>query len=245
MIYYKYYLEIKNRFVLICLAGSLCLSVTYYYKEILLFMFIHLSQFTNDIGSSFYFIFTDVTEIFSVYFQLIFFITSQIMLISSIYHFLVFIAPGLYQLEYNRLNFLIKFFFITWFISIFFFNFVFLPLSWEFFISFQNQTIVKTFDLFFEAKINEYLNYYISAYYVCLVNCQFITFIIAFIFSFDSNIQTVRNFRRFFYFFFVVFSTFITPPDIISQIVLSLSLIIFYEGLIFVKFLVKINKATN
>ena len=69
---YKYYLEIKNRFLLLSLTWVSTILVSYFYKEILLFISIKPSICNNN-SIIFYFIFTDVKEVFSVYIKLIFF----------------------------------------------------------------------------------------------------------------------------------------------------------------------------
>jgi Sec-independent protein secretion pathway component TatC len=49
--------------------------------------------------------------------------------------------------------------------------------------------------------------------------------------------ETIQSLRKLFYFVFIIFSTLTTPPDVASQIIMSFSLIIMYELLIFVKYL--------
>jgi sec-independent protein translocase protein TatC len=243
MSYYIYYLEIKNRLFLSFLTWVFAGITCYFYKEILLFLFVNSSMKITNIHT--YFIFTNVTEIFSVYLQLVFFISNQILLINVCYHLLMFLSPGLYKLEYSNLKFLFNITIFSWITSVILLNKLLLPLSWNFFISFQEQTGIKTFSLFFEAKINEYLDYYIGLYYVCLLNCQFITFLTLFINSLSKNLESIKEFRKIFYYVFVIFSTLITPPDIISQLFVSFSLIAVYELLIFLKIWNKINKVTS
>lgn len=69
---YKYYLEIKNRCLLLSLTWVSTILVSYLYKETLLFISIQPSICNNN-SAIFYFIFTDVKEVFSVYLKLVFF----------------------------------------------------------------------------------------------------------------------------------------------------------------------------
>jgi Sec-independent protein secretion pathway component TatC len=62
--------------------------------------------------------------------------------------------------------------------------------------------------------------------------------------NFSKNLKKIRKFRKLFYLIFVIFSTLTTPPDIISQVLVSVSLIASYELLLFSNIL-KINKAAN
>ena len=247
MNYYRYYLEIKNRILLIGLTWVLSAVVCYYYKEVIFFLILNLTQYINFHGNyEINFIFTNVTEIFYVYLKLIFFISNQTILFSLFYHVLMFLVSGLYKFEYENLKFFIKLFIFSFFTSLLFLNTLLVPLTWDFFLKFQNQDL-KLIPFFFEAKLDEYLIYYINLYYLCLINCQ-ISFFLLITVSYYSknNFNTIKNLRKFFYFLFVVISTLTTPPDVISQLVLSFSLICVYEIIIFFELLNIIsNKVTN
>jgi Sec-independent protein secretion pathway component TatC len=156
---YTYYLEIKNRIFLSLICWLFVSIVCYFYKETLLFLFISFSNYGVLTGSKPYFIFTDVTEIFSVYAQLIFFISNQILFIKLNYHVLMFLSLGLYKFEYTNLKFAFKVLLSSWIISIFLLNKFLMPLSWHFFLSFQDETHLKTISLFFEAKLSEYFHF--------------------------------------------------------------------------------------
>ena len=247
---YKYLLEIKNRLFFLFVTGISTVLVCYFYKEILLFLVLQSNLFTIIKTNSrlFYFIFTDVTEIFAVYMQLIIFFTVQIVILYLLYHFLVFLSPALYNLEYYYLSFIIKVFLGVWVFSIVLSNYILIPLTWNFFFSFQFLT-VPSVNLHFEAKLNEYFNFYILLYSLCVFYCQIFTF---FFFSFNyiySNTKLIKKFRKLYYYFFVLFSTLISPPDIFSQIIISILTIFVYELLLFVyifKFSLRsINLVTN
>ena len=88
---------------------------------------------------------------------------------------------------------------------------------------------------FFEAKLSEYLEYYINLYYLCLLNSQFFVVVILLINYLSKDLRNVYKSRKFFYYIFVIFSTITTPPDVLSQIAVSCSLILLYETFLFVK----------
>ena len=188
-----------------------------------------------------YFIFTDISEIFYVYVQLTFFISNQIAVIMIFYHSLLFLSSGLYHFEYKKLQSAFKIFVFSWLSSIILLNKFLIPFSWAFFLSFQQ---TDTLSFFFEAKIVEYFNYFTNLYYICLINCQVLTVITLFLNNISTDLKKVRKFRKLFYLVFVIFSTLTTPPDIISQIVMSTSLIVIYEILLFLRYF-KINKVTS
>ena len=80
MNYYKYYLEIKNRIILLFVTWLFTLFMCYLYKEVLLFFILnstHFFQSTFENQREYnYFIFTDVTEVFYVYIDLVLFMPS-------------------------------------------------------------------------------------------------------------------------------------------------------------------------
>ena len=212
------------------------LLICYFYKEIVLFALINSSNYAEQ-----HFIFTDIGEIFYVYLQLTFFVTNQVTLIVLFYHTLIFLASGLYKSEYEKLQLAFTLCIFSWILSILLLNNIIIPVSWEFFLSFQ-ETDGLTF--FFEAKIVEYLNYFTNLYYICFLNCQLLAVITLLLNNYSRNMNSARKFRKLFYMIFVIFSTLTTPPDIISQILMSVSLITFYEILLFLN-IVKTNKVTN
>ena len=118
---FNYQLEIKNRLILLFLGWLSTVLVSYTFKETLLFI-ITLQKINN----KFYFIFTNVTEVFSAYTALIIFIGNQILILYLCYHTIIFVTLGLYKSEYKNLIFLLKicfflFFFRSQFLTKFYF----------------------------------------------------------------------------------------------------------------------------
>jgi Sec-independent protein secretion pathway component TatC len=237
ILYYKYYLEIKNRVLLITFTWASLLLVCYYFKEPLLFIFINSNKYYIKTNTAPYFIFTNVDEIFYVYLYLVFFITNQITILMFFYHSLMFLALGLYKLEYKQLRMIFKIFIFTWICSFILLKEFIVPFTWSFFLSFQktNETL-QPVQFFFEARISEYMMYFKNLYYVCLINCQSFAILTLVLNNLSESMQTVKTFRKLFYFIFIIFSTLTTPPDITSQILMTCSLIIIYELLILFKY---------
>jgi len=126
----KYLFEIQNKFILLVLTVLSTLFVCYWYKDLLLFLVtqMHLNE------ENLYFIFTDVTELFSVYFQVIFFFWIQITLWYSFYHIFSFLSTALYFQEFKFISFLFKSGTLLWFISILLSSYVIVPFGWNFFL---------------------------------------------------------------------------------------------------------------
>jgi Sec-independent protein secretion pathway component TatC len=236
--YYKYYLEIKNRILLLFFTWVALLIVFYYFKQPLLFVFINSNRYYTELHTVPYFIFTDVGEVFYVYLSLIFFIANQITVLMIFYHSIMFLTLGLYKSEYTQLQYAFKVFIFAWLCSLILLKEFVVPFSWSFFLSFQEtNNNLQPVSFFFEARISEYLTYFKNLYYVCLINCQTFAVLTFLLNSISDTIETIKTFRKLFYFIFILFSTLTTPPDVISQLLMNCTLIIIYEMLIFLKYL--------
>lgn len=230
----KYFLEIKNRLFLLFIAWISTVFVGYFYKEILLFVIIQPNKFIsiNEPLTLFYFIFTDITEILSVYLKLVTFLSLQIFFIYTLYHFFLFFSPALFKSEYRNCLFGVKVVSLMWLISLILSNCFLIPLTWNFFLSFQDLTANRSFNLHFEAKLNEYFNFYVSFYYLSGIYCQFFSLLLLYINHTNVNIQIIRKFRKLYYYCFIIIATLISPPEILSQIFISLTAIFIYEFLL-------------
>ena len=239
--YNKYYIEIKNRIILLLFTWVSLLTVCYYLKEPLLFTFIDSNKYYKNFTTASYFIFTNVDEIFYVYLHLVVFITNQVAGLMLLYHILMFLSLGLYYSEYAKLKSIITVFLVTWLFSVILLKTFVVPFSWSFFLSFQKtNTYLQPASFFFEARIVEYLDYFTNFYYVCVINCQLLALSILILNKISEKAEAIKTFRKLFYLMFVVFSTIVTPPDVITQVIMSLSLILIYELLLFVRCVTKL-----
>lgn len=228
MFLYKYLLELKYRLLLLLFTWFFTFIACYFYKETLLFLTIEF-QFYNSQAS--YFIFTNITEAFSIYIQLVYFFSIQIFFVYFIYHLFLFTSPALYYFEYYYLNFLVFLFLNTWCFFSFLFVYLLVPISLNFFLSYELSCA------HFEAKISEYATFYISFYYLCFFYSQL--FVIFFYVSAKSiYTYNIKRFRKFYYYYFLLFSIIISPPDLFSQFVIFWTAVVIYEFLI-INFIIK------
>ena len=233
-----YFLEIRNRILLLIFVWLTVILVCYTFKEILLLNIIKQSFYLEE---PFYLIFTDVSEIFYVYIILIFFVGNQVLVLYFLYHIFIFVAPSLFTFEYKSFAFIFKICLAWFFFSIIIFSNFFFPICWNFFLSFQNLELIKETTLYFESKINEYILFYTSSYYTFIFCCQLLALLFIIFDSSKANTELIQKFRKFFYYFFIIFSTLVTPPDVFSQLFLSFCLIFSYEILVFYFIYKKIN----
>lgn len=105
------------------------LVISYLYKETLLFTIVQPNLSLNEYKDNFYFIFTNVLEVFSVYLRLTLFLSLQISFVYLLYHIFIFLSSGFFYLEYLYFKFFIKVVLMVWFLSIVLSTFILIPFS--------------------------------------------------------------------------------------------------------------------
>lgn len=225
---YKYLLEIKYRVFFSFVAWGFIIINCYYFKETLLYVFIKLSV-TPKNNNLFYFLTTDVAEVFFVYLNLAFYAATQLTIVFLYCQFFHFLSTGLHTFEYIYLKTILQVILICWVIFIFMLhNFIF-PASWDFFLTFQEYFSFQNLSFYFEAKLNEYLVFYKSLYYLCNLIFQIVIFFLIIIDLFKTNLLVVKHLRKFFYLLFLIVSTLITPPEVIYQLLIGIWITVIYE----------------
>ena len=225
---YQYILEFKSRILLIVVSWFDTLLICYCYKETLLFLLIKLNIKLYYL-ESFYFISTNLTDVFSVYLQLSYFVSNQVSLCFLIYHFLIYIAPGLFKYEYKTIKLTIILCCFFCLLSFLILNIYLLPHLWSFFLSFQNNSSSKSLNIFFEAQIIQYLNFYIYLHYRIIIISQIFAGFFLILNYIENKISFIIQTRKFTYTIFLILATCMTPPDIFSQIFLWFCFILIYE----------------
>ncbi len=223
----KYVIEIKYRIIsiFIAIATSMLTLMRYRYYVINLFLETCPNLYGNTIK---YFILTSVTELFDVFFNTWLFIMYHIMCYFTCYHIISFMSLGLYKEEYENL----KYFFMSsvylWITSIYIFLKILLPMTFLFFFQFEQQSNYKHFKLYFEPKLDTYLNFTINIYIQCYLIFQIIL-ILVFLINYTRAVCFIPKFRRTIYIGVLIIATLITPPEIWSQIIIFLFLILTVE----------------
>ena len=228
---YKYFIEIKNRLVLLSIAWFLTGLSCYNYKETLLFFLIKLNSMLY-FTSPLYFITTDLLDLFNVYLKLSFFLSFQVIILKVLYHIAVFFNTALFTHEFSMLKYYILLSIISYFITLIIFNFYVLPNIWLFFLSYQTCQFKKGLSIFFESQILYYTCFYLEFCWLSIYLRQVFVLVFSYLRCIKNKITYIKKTRKLTYTLFFLVSTIITPPDIISQIVTSLLLILIYEFII-------------
>lgn len=229
---YKYLLEIKYRVFFSIFTWSFILINSYYFKETLLYIVMKFSlNFEN--SNVFYFLTTNVSEIFLAYLQLSCHVANQITLIFVYCQIFIYLSTGLYVFEYSYLRIILCTTVFCWITCIYVLNNFIFPFSWNFFLKFQEYLSYQKLTFYFEIKLNEYLMFYKSIHYICTLIYQVAVFFFIFLDLFKTNLLIIKKLKKVFYFSFFIFSTFITPPEVLYQLLTSFCVIIIYELSVF------------
>ena len=134
----KYVIEIKNRIFITVFSWLSLLIINYKYKNTLLYLYIKPSYSTTTTNNgNMYFIYTNISELFSTYIDVILLTTIPLYITIFTYQVLIFLKPGLYKYEYNLIITYLKILFSVILIVFTLFYFFVIPLSFNFFFFFS------------------------------------------------------------------------------------------------------------
>lgn len=229
MLFY-YFFEVKNRIILMLLCWVISLIVAYINKETVLFLIVK-SNSAIYFNKSFYFIATNLTEIFSVYLDLSYFVAFQLTLFFCMFQVKSFLLPALYYNERRKFVFIYRTCIFFLLLSYIFLNQIVLPFCWDFFLSFFSNSNCSI-TIFLEIKVTEYLIFYISIYYLTVLLGQGFVIIFLMIDATKEKLLFIKTTRKLFYLLFFIIATLLTPPDVGSQLFLGCTFILIYEIII-------------
>jgi sec-independent protein translocase protein TatC len=231
-----YFFELRLRSMYTLFAGVLSVALSYMYKYELFYLvskpFLLFST---------QFLFFELTEGLYTMIHIVSVISFSVLFPYSMYQFWSFSIPSYYSFERKKFFrflwifvflFLIEFLFVYWFLF---------PKLCEFFLSFEINSLESQIErapvsIEFTPRIASYIKLTIQLFSFFLLLFQLPFLFVGF---FTKNILTSYNLcasRKFVFFVCVFFSAFISPPDIVSQLILSSVFYILYELIIFIGF---------
>jgi sec-independent protein translocase protein TatC len=213
--------ELRKRIVICFIAIGLGFIVSYGFKE-KIFHFLTL-PLISVMQADDKLIFTGLPEAFFTYLKVS--LLSGLMLAAPVllYQFWMFVAPGLYDKERKLLIpivLLSSFFFIGG--ALFGYFFVF-PFGFKFFLGFATETIKPL------PSMREYLSF--SSKMLLAFGLVFeLPLIITFLARLGIvTVEFLRKNRKYALLLFFVFAAILTPPDVITQIMMAFPLMALYE----------------
>jgi sec-independent protein translocase protein TatC len=213
--------ELRKRLITCAIAVGVGFAAAYFFKEQLFHILVLPLKEAMQSGDTL--IYTSLPEAFFTFLKTAF--LAGLMLASPVllYQFWMFVAPGLYDREKRLLLPIVV-------LSTFFFAggalfgyFIVFPLGFKFFLSFATDTIRPL------PSMKEYLG---------LASKMLLAFGLAFelplVLTFMAklgivNVAFLKRQRKYAILLFFVFSAILTPPDVISQVLLALPMAVLYE----------------
>jgi len=213
--------ELRKRLITCFIAIGIGFVASYGFKEKLFQILMHPLVSVMKTGETL--IFTGLPEAFFTYLKVAF--LSSIILASPviIYQFWIFVAPGLYKKERRLLVpivFLSTFFFVG---GAFFGYFIVFPFGFKFFLGFATD-VIKPYP-----SMREYLSF--SSKLLLAFGLVFeLPLIVTFLAKLGIvNVPFLKKNRKYAILLFFVCAAIITPPDVVTQIMMALPLMVLYE----------------
>lgn len=231
--------EFKNRIILICFMQFALFCVCYNYKEPLCFLFANKLLIVN---KNFYFLSTNLIELFNTYLSIINFFNLQFLIIYACYYFFVFLLPGLY---FKEIVFLTKFLLILIFIlnlTLLITFCITIPCVFSLFANFNKASLLTNNFFHFEIKITDYLHLIKRLYYAalfCLINTAILILIKT---NFFFCLASLTKWKKIYYFNFLIFSTAIAFEITTNALLLFFFLFMFELFLLIMLITKKIRK---
>lgn len=221
--------ELKKRLIYCLLAFFVTTGISYYFAEdIYAFLVQPLADVFPDLSHR-RLIYTSLTEAFITYLKLAmfagFFLSFPI-IATQLY---LFLAPGLYKQERRALvPYLVAA--PTLFLSgAAFVYYLIFPAAWQFFLGFESSGANGGLPIQLEPKVSDYLSLSMHLMMAFGLSFQLPVVLILLVRSGMVEIDTLKKGRRYAIVLIVTVAAFITPPDIFSQIALSVPLYMLYE----------------
>ncbi len=213
--------ELRDRIVVSLIAVGVAFLVTFYFKE-RIFQFL-MQPFINVMPKGSSFIFISITEAFITYFKIS--IVAALFLAAPVllYEFWMFVAPGLYEKEKKFVYPFIFFGSACFICGALFCYYVVMPYLYKFFVSYAADFIIAMPDL------KNYMS--LTLKMLLIFGVLFELPLLAFYLSKAGiiNARLLSSKRRYAILAIFIVAALITPPDVVSQILVAVPLWGLYE----------------
>ena len=232
MFYFSYYFtEIRKRLIYIGISWGSCFLISYLSRfELMYFIGRPFLEFQNK------FIFLDLTEAFYTLLRICGGISLVFLFPYCLYQFWSFFIPSRYLFERIQINFVCKLFLLFFFVELFtIYSFLF-PKVCQFLMGFEMNIFNGLLSIELSARIQSYTSLVTKFFFFCLLTFQLpFLFVLLYQKKSLSCYQLCKN-RRFLLSLSIFISAFFSPPDLLSQLILTLCFLLLYEFLIVIGF---------
>jgi sec-independent protein translocase protein TatC len=213
--------ELRRRLIICMIAVGIGFAASYAFAQRL---FLLLARPLSDLlpeGNTF--IFTGITEGFFTYLKLAFFAGIFLAMPVILHQTWCFVAPGLYASEKKYVLPFVLLSTMFFIVGVLFGYYAVLPLAFNFFIGYNNEYIRML------PAMREYLSF--SCKFLLAFGLVFeLPIFILFLAKLGVvNEQQLRKNRKFVILIIFVVAAILTPPDVVSQVLMAVPLLVLYE----------------
>lgn len=221
-------LELRTRLIRCCVAIGLGFCVCYYFAEdIYRWLVMPLAEAMH--GEQRRLIYTGLAEAFLTYVKLSFWaacLGATPVILIQIWRF---VAPGLFKHERRAvfpLLFATPALFAAGAALAYFFV---MPLAWKFFLSFETGAAMTGLPIQLEARVSEYLSIAMTLIFAFGIAFELPVLLVLLVRIGVLSVVQLVQFRRFAIVLIFIAAAILTPPDVLSQLLLALPLWGLYE----------------
>lgn len=174
-------------------------------------------------------IYTGLTEAFFTYLKVAFFSGAFITFPVILIQVWIFMAPGLYRNERAAfLPFLVATP-VLFFLGAACVYYLVLPIAWDYFLSFQVSADEAVLPIQLEARVSEYLDLIMTMVFAFGLCFQLPVILMLFAHAGFVTAEWLAAQRKYMIIVIFIVAAILTPPDVISQILLAVPMMILYE----------------
>jgi len=226
-------MELRRRLIWVIAAMVVGTSVAFFFAEqILGFLLQPLANAMNPEDSQ-RLIFTGLTEAFFTYIKVSFFAGIFLTFPILLYQIWTFIAPGLYKNEKGAfLPFLVATP-VLFFLGGACLYYLVLPMAWPFFLSYQTTAVETVLPIQLEQRVSEYIGVLMALIFSFGLCFQLPVLLTLLGKAGMVRAETLAKGRKYAIIVAFLVAALLTPPDVISQILLAMPIMVLYELSIF------------
>jgi len=221
--------ELRYRLTYIVFSALLTFSVSYLFSLELFYVFAKPLLNLNIENFEYSLIYTDITEAFFTYLNISIYTAIFFSILLSIHHLTYFIIPGLFYNEMLLLKRVKRNIYIVCLFSILVTYFLVIPIMWHFFLSNDTSNTISSMNIHFEGKLNEYIFILLKIFFsiFCVCTIPLVLFVLVKLNFISINVLIKQRKFAFIGLFFI--GALLSPPDVMSQILLAIPLCFSYE----------------